>query len=312
MRLPPLNALRAFEAAARHEGFVGASQELHVTRGAISRHIKLLEEHLGTQLFYRSGRGVELTSAGKRLLPVLTDAFRSILDETTRIASDTSDLRIICPPATSIRWLIPRLHAFHAAHPDIRVRLTTDFVADFGFERLEYDLGFSVTHWPNRVADIKVQTLFPILLTPACAPELMKKTDLSSPSRLRDTILLHETPRHADWQAWLSAFDVTDVDPDNGNDFPNLDMATKAAVMGAGVVMSDLVLNRDELDAGLLVRPFPDMLCDSPFGGVCLIGAEEKWDDPKIKAFRDWAMRSAQKDTENLPPIAAARELPQT
>ena len=111
MRLPPLNALRAFEAAARHGGFIEAAAELHVTRGAISRHVKLLEDHLGRALFHRTARGVTLTRAGADLLPVLTDAFRRIAEGASRVA-DRTGIRVICPPATSIRWLLPRLGAF--------------------------------------------------------------------------------------------------------------------------------------------------------------------------------------------------------
>src|SRR6056297_1087856 len=268
MRLPPLNALRAFEAAARHQGFVGAAEELHVTRGAISRQVRLLEDHLGTRLFHRHGQGVALTDAGRRLLPVLTDAFGRILEETRRIAKQTEDLRIICPPATSIRWLIPRLDGFRRDHPGIRLRLTTDFISGPGFDGSAHDLGFSVENQPNRASDLETQVLFPVLLTPACAPALLEgETPLRRPEDLAGVTLLHETPGHADWTAWLDAFPVPGLDPGRGDDFPNLDMATKAAAMGTGVVMADLVLNRDELASGTLVRPFPDRVCPSPLGG---------------------------------------------
>ena len=109
MRLPPLNALRAFEAAARHQGFIAAADELFVTRGAISRQVKILEDHIGVPLFHRNARGVELTAAGQRLCPVLTDAFAMMQREVGRIADDAAELRVICPPALSIRWLLPQL-----------------------------------------------------------------------------------------------------------------------------------------------------------------------------------------------------------
>ncbi|MBY5989314.1 LysR substrate-binding domain-containing protein [Roseovarius atlanticus] len=291
MRLPPLNALRAFEAAARHGGFVGAAEELHVTRGAISRQIKLLEEDMGALLFRRHGKGVELTEAGRRLQPVLTRAFGDILAETSRIGTEASDLRIICPPATSVRWLLPRLERFRALHPGVGVRLTTDFVGPYGFDAHQYDVGFSVTHWPDRPADLKVQTLFPVEVTPACAPSLLEtKGRPERPEDLARFLLLHETPRHADWRAWLEAFDVRGVDANQGSDFPNLDMAAKAATLGAGVVMADLALNRDELESGLLVKLFPEMVCTSPMGGICLIASRDRWDDPKVAAFREWAV----------------------
>lgn len=289
MKLPSLNALRAFEAAARHNGFIGASRELHVTRGAISRHVKVLEEQLGVSLFLRHANGVELSAAGQRLLPALSEAFGRIAETAERISSDASDLRIICPPATSIRWLIPRLEQFRQRHPDIRVRLTTDFHGDIGFDRSEYDIGFSVVHRPNRAPDIEVLPLFPVLLTPACAPSLLDGgRRLRTPAELEGFVLLHETPAHADWKTWLQVFGVPGVDPTTGDGFPNLDIATKAAVMGAGIVMADLVLCREELEAGTLVTPFRDMTCPSPCGDVCMLTSRHKLNEPKIVAFREW------------------------
>lgn len=302
MRLPPLNALRAFEAAARHGGFVGAAEELHVTRGAISRHVKLLEDHLGVLLFVREAQGVRLTPAGTKLQPVLSEAFRAIAGEAERIATDATILRIICPPTTSIRWLLPNLESFRNRHPDIRVRLTTDFYGDIGFDAAEYDIGFSVEHWPRKAGAFFTETLFPVLLTPACAPRLADGRDWPrSPADLAHHVLLHETSAHTDWKAWVDAFEVGSVDPSSGHEFPNLDMATRAAVMGTGLVMSDLVLCRAELEAGLLVTPFPDMICPSPLGGICIMCARERREDHKIAAFTSWAIELGQVEAARLP-----------
>lgn len=297
MRLPPLNALRAFESAARHNGFVAASEELNVTRGAISRHVKLLEDHLGTPLFRRHAKGVDLTEAGKRLLPVLTDAFEKIAREAQRVSSSTADLRIICPPATSIRWLIPRLEMFRQKHPDIQVRLTTEFHSKLGMDVSDYDIGFSVEHWPKRAEGMEIQPLFPVILTPASRPGfIVAGAPLATPADLAKVTLLHETPRREDWSAWLAAFPVAGVSPTEGDEFPNLDIAVKAAIMGAGVVMADLVLCHEELASGALVAPFPDLTCASPYGSVCLLGVADKWHDPKVTAFRTWAMEAAEED----------------
>lgn len=295
-RFPPLNALRAFEAAARHGGFIGASNELHVTRGAISRHVKVLEDHLGVPLFVRQAQGVRLTEAGKQLLPVLTDAFGQIARETERLSRTASELRVICPPGTSIRWLLPKLESFHKAHPEIRLKLTTDFYTDGGFDPIDADIGFSVTNWPNRSPDLKVLTLFPTLLTPACAPGYLDEKALKTPQDLARCALLHETRSHEDWIAWAKTFAPNGVDPKTGQDFPNIDMATKAAVMGLGVVMADLVLCQEELATGALVAPFPDHVCPSPLGGICLLGGPEKWATPKVAAFTSWAYAAAQQD----------------
>ncbi|SDZ55351.1 transcriptional regulator, LysR family [Jannaschia faecimaris] len=295
-KLPPLNALKAFEAAARHEGFVEASEELHVSRGAISRHVKILEEHLGVQLFVRHAQGVALTTAGSQLLPVLTEAFGLIAKEAARLATTASELRVICPPGTSIRWLIPKLEDFRRIHPEIRLKLTTDFYAGSGFDPTEADVGFSVTNWPNRKQDLAILTLFPARLTPMCTADYRVRTSLQTPEDLAKTELLHETKQRADWAAWINAFMLDTVDPTSGHDFPNIDMATKAALMGVGVVMGDLVLCREELESGALIAPFPDMVCDSPLGGVCLLGERDKWSSPKVEAFKSWAYASAAQD----------------
>ena len=186
MRLPPLNALRAFEAAARHEGFIAAAAELFVTRGAISRQVKILEDHLGVQLFHRHTRGVALTTAGRRLYPVLTQAFAMMMQEVEQIAADAAELRVICPPTLSIRWLLPRLEQFRAAHPEIKLRLTTDFYSNKGFEASEYDLGISLQNRPGRPEDIEVLPLFEMILAPACAPSLLPEL-AGGPRRWRST-----------------------------------------------------------------------------------------------------------------------------
>ena len=297
MRLPSLNALRAFEAAARHNGFIAAADELFVTRGAISRHVKLLEEHLGVMLFSRNHKGVELTAAGRRFLPVLTDAFERIAKEAEHISAVASDLRIICPPTLSIRWLFPRLEKFREKHPEIRVRLTTDFYGEKGFDTSEYDLGISVEHWPGRSLEITAIPLFPMVLSPACAPSLLESNiQLSVPEDIKNFTLLHESPRRDDWATWAQTFDVNGIDPTSGEAFPNLDMAAKAAVNGLGIIMADLMLCREELELGTLVLPFTDMKCDTPQGRYSLIGPDDKWQDLKVKAFKDWVQEISMKE----------------
>ncbi len=299
-RMPPLNALRAFEAAARHGGFIGASEELSVTRGAISRHVKLLEDHLGVPLFVRLAQGVRLTAAGRQLQPVLSEAFAIILREAERISSDAAELRIICPPGTSIRWLLPRLEGFRTLHPEFRVRVTTDFHPDDGFDPVEADIGFSVADWPNRSKPLETQVLFPVLLTPACAPGYLEKMSLTAPKALAACELLHETRSHIDWNDWANDFPEAGINPAIGQDFPNIDIATKAAVMGIGVVVADLVLCREELEAGMLIAPFSDMVCQSSLGGICLIGEAEKWTEPKVEAFRSWAHDASEADRASV------------
>ncbi|WP_298432532.1 LysR substrate-binding domain-containing protein [uncultured Jannaschia sp.] len=303
LRLPSLNALRAFEAAARHGGFVDAAEELHVTRGAVSRHVKGLEADLGVALFVRQAQGVRLTATGARLLPVLTEAFGRVGRELDRIRAEAQDLRILCPPATSVRWLIPRLDAFRRIHPDLCVRLTTGFHRPDGFDGAEYDVAFSVESWLARSDSIVSQTLFPVRLTPACAPQLLARTGpLGIPADLARYEILHETPQRHDWTAWAQSFDPEGaLDLRGGLDFPNLDTAMRAAVAGAGVVMADLVLCREELASGALVTPFPQMVCAGPFGGVSLLAARDAWHDPKVARFRGWAVAAAEDEAPFQP-----------
>jgi len=299
MRLPPLNALRAFEAAARHGGFQGAADELHVTRGAISRHVKLLEEHLGVALFRRLPQGIELTEPGRRLLPTLSEAFRSIAARARQIAAEKSDLRIICPPTVSIRWLIPKLDKFQARHPDIQTRLTTGFFDWIQLLEGEFDVGFGSDEPAQRPDSVAALRMFPMFLTPACAPKLLEGgARLKRPEDLKNMTLLHEHPDRHDWTAWLTEFDIDGVDPRSGELFPNLDMAVKAAVMGKGVVIGDLILTREEFETGQLVMPFEDMMCETDLGDFCLLGANETWNDPKVTAFKAWVADMAADDAE--------------
>jgi len=301
MRLPPLNALRAFEAAARHEGFAGAADELCVTRGAISRHVKVLEEHLGVSLFRRLPQGIELTEQGRQFLPILTNAFESIKQGAQTISSDRMDLRIICTPALSIRWLIPKLGEFRAQHPDIRVRLTTEFFDWNDLQSGAFDLGFFYEHVGQRPSEIEVCPLLPTLIVPACAPVLLEgPTPLRSPEDLVNFTLLHECADRRDWAYWLKTFDIKNIDAQSGDIFPNLDMAVKAAVMGLGVVMGDIVLNRDEFETGKLVMPFENLKCETDYGKFCLVGLRDRWRNPKVEAFRSWVSEMAEQDAKDL------------
>jgi LysR family glycine cleavage system transcriptional activator len=303
MRLPPLNALRAFEAAARHGGFIEAAAELHVPRGAISRHVKLLEDHLGRALFHRSARGVTLTRAGAELLPVLTDAFRRIADGASRVA-ERNEIRVICPPATSIRWLMPRLGVFRAAHPGVRLSITTDFYGERPFDGLDFDLSINCVDPPQqRAAGLRVEPLFPTVSSPACAPSLLARLGpIEQPADLARLPILRESRHDCHWSEWQAAHHVPGLDPESGGAFPNFDLAIKAAVMGEGMILADIVLCRDELAQGSLVLPFPELRHEMPWGWVSLIGTQDRWDDPQVVAFRTWLVAEAAADRRAIFP----------
>lgn len=310
MRLPSLNALRAFEAAARHGGFTGAAEELHVSRGAISRHVKLLEQELGVELFSRRAQGVELTEVGRRFLPGLTAAFESIGRQARQIASDKNDLRIFCPPTLSIRWLIPRLDQFRQRYPEIRIRLTTKFLEPDDFSQGDFDVGFDSGHPERRPAGLEAVTILPMVITPACSPKLLcGSRRLEAPTDLAGFTLLHENPDRNDWTTWLRAYEVPGVDPLAGEVFPNLDLAVRAAVMGEGIVMGDLILTRGEFETGQLVMPFPDRRLETDWGGFSLIGPSAFWGDEKVVRFRTWLLEIAGPDS-NLVRNAIKRNIP--
>lgn len=297
MRLPPLNALRAFEAAARHGGFIEAAVELNVTRGAISRQVKALEAYLGVTLFRRHARGVELNETGKALLPILTDAFSRMADAVARVAERPADLRIICPPATSVRWLMPHLGDFRTRFPDYGLQLTTDYLRG-GYDPARFNLGFSIENWERRTDGVMVEPLAPLVISPACTPEVAKT--LSRPEDLARARLLHETHDRLDWKTWNGVFRVQGLDVSGGDTFHNLDMAVQSALLGGGVVMADPLLCRRELASGALVLPFPDLMCDTPHGRFALLGDRETWDDPPVAAFRDWIRQIAASDSETV------------
>jgi len=231
VRLPSLNALRAFEAAARHESFARAADELCVTEGAVSRHVKLLEEDLGVQLFRRLPRSLKLTEAGRKFLPVLTEAFESIASAARQTRGSKRELKVICPPTFSIRWLLPRLQQFRSSNPDIQLRLTTapyDLEIFFGGD---FDLGFDCG-W-QRPDGMEACLVLQSIMTPVCSPRVLEeRAPLTKPSDLAGHNLLHTTPDRHDWEVWLRTYKVEGVDGKHGEVFPSGDMAYRAAVLG--------------------------------------------------------------------------------
>ena len=294
MRLPSLNALRAFEAAARHESFTRAANELFVTEGAVSRHVKLLEEDLGVQLFRRLPRSLKLTEAGRKFLPVLTDAFESIASAARQAQGSKRELKVICPPTFSIRWLLPRLQQFKSKFPEIQLRLTT---APYNWEIFfggDFDLGFDCgSGYSERPDGIEAVLVLQSIMTPVCAPRVLETASLIKPSDLAAHNLLHTTPDRHDWEIWLKTFKVEGVDGNLGELFPSADMAYRAAALGQGVAVGDLVVLRDEIESGELILPFKDYEVRVPTEAYHLFGAASSWNDPDVRTFRTWVLETA-------------------
>lgn len=286
VRLPSLNALRAFEAAARHESFARAAGELNVTEGAVSRHIRLLEDELGLPLFYRRPRQVELTAHGEKLLPVLTRAFKSIATGVRQVAAEGKALKLISQPSYSIRWLIPKLDDFRARHPQIPVHLTTAPHDWADIKGGGYDLVFGCG--PARPEGWAAEKIVPAAMTPVCSPRLRDRGLLVTASDLARFNLLHTTADRRDWLVWLASFDTPGVDAMTGETFPTLDMAMQAAALGQGVAIGDLTLLGAELGSGALICPLPDLIHRADNDDYYVYGPQDIWDTPRIQAFRIW------------------------
>jgi LysR family glycine cleavage system transcriptional activator len=302
-RLLPLNALRAFEAAARHLSFNDAATELHVTPAAISHQIKALETELGVKLFRRLNRAVRLTDAGQACLPGLRDGFARIADAVAKARrSDAGGvLTITATPAIAAKWLVPRLERFRSEHPGIDLRVDASLhMVDFAREDVHIGLRYGRGRYPGLYTELLLRTeVFPV-----CAPSLLKgKHPLRRPADLRHHALIHDDTiamdaSCPDWTMWLRAAGVVDVDPTRGEQFNQAALAIDAAIRGRGVALVRDVFAAEDLAAGRLVRPFGDA---TPVDfAVYVVMPPELVKVPKVKAFRDWLHAEAQATMQSL------------
>ena len=291
-RLPPLNALRAFEAAGRHLSFTSAARELNVTQAAVSHQVKRLEERLGARLFERHGRGLWLTERGERYLPFLRQAFDLIADGTNLVASQDSHgpLSVTMLPTFAVRWFIPRLRDFHDAHPDIEVRMvTTERVVDFFREDIDCGIRYGTGSWPGLEAD----RLFDDRFVAVCSPDLLSgRQPLGRPEDLRHHTLLHDSSEE-DWHYWLSALHVEGVDASGGLTFDNSDLVLEAAAAGLGVALGSRIIVQDDLDEGRLVMPFGDLTDENLRHWLVYPRGSAR--QPKVRAFRTWLLDEAER-----------------
>ena len=284
-RLPSLNALKAFEAAARLESFTEAAAELFVTHAAISRHVRDLEEWLGTPLFNRTGRGVELTEAGLRFALRLTPLFDQLADATREAAAvgDVRVLKVTVEPSIASRWLVPRLGRFNELHPDIELAIDpTSKLADFRSGEADVGIRYGAGQWD----DVEMQKLTEAVIFPVCAPRLVKdRTDLK-PADLSNFNLLHES-RKQWWADWLMAAGISGVEDWRGTLFQN-HLAIEAAEAGQGFALTDQVLATDALLEGWLVRPFNFDMKDH--WHYWIVRGKGQKETVPVRAFREWMM----------------------
>jgi LysR family glycine cleavage system transcriptional activator len=290
MRLPPLNALRAFEAAARLGGFARAGEELHVSPGAVSRHVKLLEAYFGTPLFVRLAQGLKPTEAALALLPKITAAFETIAAAAAEIPGTVGRLNVIASPTFASRLLVPRLPGFTDLRPEVSVSVGV-LLADLAeFDLADHDCAIATFHAPVWPAGLRVARIRGEALTPLCAPALLRARDAPlRPEDLGEHTLLHIAACTSDWPNWLARNGLSEaVDPSKGPTFETGELVVRAAVEGLGVVVMDRLLVRRELEAGELVDLFPE---SAPIdNGYFFICADKRWDEPVIAAFREWVL----------------------
>lgn len=288
---PSLNALRAFEASARHLSFTEAARELNVTQGAVSRHVAALEMELGVKLFQRHHRAVELTPKGDIYFRALRDAFERIRDATASIfgASATPALRVKLPPTFAIRWIVPRLARLHALDRALDVQITTSHgPADFDREEIDVAIHSGDAPPPGVVA----VRLMGETLTPVCSPDLLKRgRALRKPADLARHTLLCSLHRPDDWPAWLAAANVAGVDGNSGLKFENSSLAYQAAIDRLGVAMAQTALVADDIGAGRLVAPF--RLRVPTRGAYFLIYPARSRGLDKVRRFETWLRKEA-------------------
>jgi LysR family glycine cleavage system transcriptional activator len=302
--LPPLNALKAFEAAARSESFTRAAEELCVTPGAVSHQVKSLEETLSIKLFNRQSQRLVITDAGREYLGVIRDAFDRIAAGTERVLhrQNAGVLTVTTSPDFAAKWLVNRLGRFAEAHPDIDLRVSAN-MHPVDFAREEVDIG--IRHGNGDWSGLDAVRLCTEQLYPVCSPKLMSgRNRIAKPSDLLKFPLLHLDDSKA-WSRWFEAAGIGDVELPRGLILNRRSMLIDAAIDGQGVALARPTLAAWDLINGRIVRPFNiGLRLSKTFWIVCPKTSSTK---PKIKTFREWLLAEAADDARRLKKLFAAK-----
>jgi len=295
-RLPPLNALRAFEAAARHESFTRAAGELHVTPAAVSHQVKTLEEALGIVLFLRERNGLRLTDPGRAYLPGVREAFERLVDAMDELAAvgQHGVLTVTVAPSFAAKWLVPRLDSFHEAHPDIDVRISASMgLTDFAAGDVDLAIRYGAGGYPG----LETELLLRDTVYPVCSPALMEgEHPLTAPRNLRFHTLLHDDSSDGDdscptWPMWTKAAGVTGIEARRGPRFNQASLVLEAAILGRGVALAKSTLADADLAGGRLVRPFGATM---PVRfAYYVVHPRAKGLLPKVQVFKAWLRAQA-------------------
>ncbi len=321
-RPPPLNALRAFEAAARHLSFKVAARELHVTAGAVSHQVKQLEDYLGVALFRRLTRALELTAEAHALLPKVQEGLNALTEAVDRVRAreEAPALTVIAPPNFAARWLVPRLARFTHANPAVELHVASRPgmidgrgdsevvpMADARDDTPMAMVRFGDGHYPGAHVD----EVFSAVYVPVCSPVLLKGSHpLRKPEDLRFHTLLHEDTvteegARPSWGDWLSSVGVTDIEATRGPHFSDASLSFEAALEGLGVALVMKPLVRTEIEAGRLVVPF-DIAAPASYS-YYLVTPEGSEVAGTVANFRRWLL--AESATERSSEITASRSV---
>ena len=295
-RLPPLNALRAFEAAARHLNFSRAADELSVTPGAVSQQIQNLEDYVGAALFKRTPKGLLLTDAAQTALPALREAFDRLAEAASLLtaAVDGRRLTLTAPPSFAAKWLVPRLGAFEQAHPQVDVWLSA------AIELVDLQAGevdIAIRYGAGRYPGLEVKRLFSETVIPVASPAHLAAKPLDTPADLANHILLHDGSPDLDdscpdWSMWLAARGLKTIDGMRGPRFNQSSLVIEAAVNGRGVALAKRTLAQADLEAGRLVAPL--QIATAVDFAYYLVHPKAKGRLPQVKAFVSWIEAQAE------------------
>lgn len=292
-RLPPLNALRAFEAAARHGNFTAAAADLHVTHWAVGKQIKLLEDWLGVPLFERRARGVALTDEGAELLGDASEALSRLEAAAAKLRRPEPSrrisgmVRVNVPTSFALRWLIPRLAEFQRSFPNVDVRISATS------RRLRYigsaaDLGVRLNWQPAH--GFRAQVLMKDWQLPACSPELLRNRPVTSVEDLRRHTLLHSATTRSSWPQWLAVAGHRDLLPLRHVEMEHVHLQLQAAVDGLGIAIASKPLIEKDIATGRLVCPIAKPEAD---GGHYMLVSEDHPENAAAQAFREWIAAAA-------------------
>ncbi|WP_309603781.1 transcriptional regulator GcvA [Phenylobacterium sp.] len=301
-RLPPLNALRAFEAAARHLNFSRAADELSVTPGAVSQQIQNLEDYVGAALFKRTPKGLLLTDAAQTALPALREAFDRLAEAASLLtaAVDGRRLTLTAPPSFAAKWLVPRLGAFEQAHPHVDVWLSAAIeLVDLAAGEVDVAIRYGAGRYPG----LEVHRLFAETVIPVASPDHLAAQPLLTPGDLANHVLLHDGSPDLDdscpdWTMWLAARGVKGVDGMRGPRFNQSSLVIEAAVNGRGVALAKRTLAAADLEAGRLVAPL--QIATAVDFAYYLVHPKAKGRLPQVKAFVSWIAAQAEAHEDAL------------